>query len=72
MELTKQERQLIEVIRENPTHGERFCLIIERKMDVWELSISGPNPLIARKLIGRTAQGTGTSFESAWDDMGYA
>jgi hypothetical protein len=72
MELTEQERQLIEVIRANATDGDRFCLIIERQWGAWEVTISGPNPLIARKVIGRTARGTGTSFESAWDDMGYA
>ena len=61
MDITEQERQMIEMLREWDK-SENYQLQIEIVEGAWD---------IALKEIGtpRGARGTGDSFNSAWDNM---
>jgi hypothetical protein len=63
MDLTEQERELIEIIREK-ANDEGFRLLIERQ------GVSKVTLMVLVKEKGLvTARGTGPRFEGAWDDM---
>ena len=57
MDVTEQERKLIECIRAN---NDKFRLVIERQDGAWETTMSVP-PQISR--------GGGATFAASWDDM---
>jgi hypothetical protein len=64
MKLTRQEEQLIEVIRENANDG-GFRLLLERQDGAWEVTLRAP---LKRGQLG-SARGVATSFAAAWDNM---
>ena len=59
MEISEQERQMIEIVRENAGTDE-FYLSIERNEGEWEIDLS---------IASRVARGVGGSFNDAWDNM---
>ena len=69
MELSEQERQLIELLRESADRGGEFCLQIERVNGndgaMWEITVSDPRSRTRKKEI----RIVGTTFDDAWDKM---
>ena len=65
LQLSEQERQLIEVVRENAVY-DGFRLLLERQSGSWEVILEAPEK--GRKKHG-TARGVGASFAAAWDNM---
>ena len=59
MELTEQERQLVEIVRAN-ADSDGFRVAIERQDGAWEISLGGK--------LGR-GRGAGSSFAEPWDDL---
>jgi hypothetical protein len=61
LELSEEETQLIEILREWDG-DDAYQLIIERRDGAWDLSM---------KELGtsRGARGTGATFDAAWDNM---
>ena len=67
MEITTQEQQLIEIIREQ--RGGEFSLLIERRGGAWDITLSSSmRDRKGRVKVGK-AIGTGSSFDKAWDNM---
>jgi hypothetical protein len=64
MDVTEQERQMIEILREWAGEDE-YRLSIERQGGAWDITLSGT---IKGKRRGR-ARGTGATFDRAWDSM---
>ena len=62
-ELTEEELQMIEIIREW-TGAAEYRLLIEREDGAWNITLSE-----APHDQGHTARGTGASFNDAWNDM---
>ena len=63
MELSEEETQMIETIREW-SGADEFRLRIERQDGAWEITLSEA-PHDGR----RAARGTGATFKEAWDNM---
>jgi hypothetical protein len=59
--MSKQEQQLIEMLREW-TADDEFRLEIERANGAWEISLSIPSKR-------KAARGVGKTFAEAWDDV---
>lgn len=62
IELTDQERQMIEILREWDVSSGNFTLSIERHDGVWDVAL---NELGTKK----GARGAGENFDIAWDNM---
>ena len=73
-DLTDQERQMIEIIRENADTTE-FRLLIERRDGAWDITMSarglaGLSPFRPSRPKGEgSARGVGATFDEAWDNM---
>jgi hypothetical protein len=63
MDVTEQERQMIEMIREQSGTDE-YRLVIERIGGTWEIATDA---MLRGKQ--RSARGVGTTFDRAWDNM---
>ena len=61
MELSEQEQQLIEILREW-TGDDEYRLEIEHSLGAWEIKLSTPQKK-------KWARGTGSTFDEAWDCM---
>jgi hypothetical protein len=61
MDITQQEQQMLELLREW-AGGDQYRLLIERQDGAWDITLSE---------VGKphTARGTGATFGEAWDDM---
>jgi hypothetical protein len=62
MELTKQESQLLEMIRELD-EGEQLRLLVARRNGQWEVIVSAP------PVVRHNARGVGPTFDAAWDNL---
>jgi hypothetical protein len=65
IELSKQEEQMIESLREWQDSSEEFSLLIEYRDGAWDITLSmtrtpGEPP--------KTTRGTGATFAAAWDN----
>ena len=63
MEITEQERQLLECLREEKLPGDSLLLLIESRSDGWHVSLSAKQG--NKNLAGK---GSGDSFAKAWED----
>jgi hypothetical protein len=63
IELSKQEQQLVEILREW-TGNDEYRLDIERTGGAWEIKLS-----MLYKKKKKWARGVGTTFNEAWDSM---
>jgi hypothetical protein len=63
-EMTEQEEQMLEILREQQTSSEEFSLLIEHRDGAWDITLSVT--LSPGKPPTRT-RGTGASFDAAWD-----
>jgi hypothetical protein len=64
MEITEQERQLLECLREEKLPGDTLLLLIESGSDAWHVSLSAKQG--NKHLAGK---GSGDSFAKACDDI---
>ena len=64
MEITEQERQLLECLRKEKLPGDSLLLLIESGSDAWHVSLSAKQG--NKRLAGK---GTGDTFAKAWDDI---
>jgi hypothetical protein len=62
MELTEQESQLLEMIRELD-EGEQLRLAVARRNGQWEVIVSAP------PAVRYNARGVGVTFDAAWDNL---
>jgi hypothetical protein len=65
IDMTDQERQMLEMLREWNDLGENHRLVIERRDGAWELELTGPHP----KRDTAKARGVGRTLSQAWDEM---
>jgi hypothetical protein len=66
MELTNQEYEMIELLREW-SDKDSYALTIEVRDGAWEIAFSGPHPTTTTGMA--TARGIGKTFSEAWDDV---
>ena len=64
MEITEQERQLLECVRKEKLPGDSLLLLIESGSDVWHVSLSARH---GNK--SSAGKGSGDSFAKAWEDI---
>jgi hypothetical protein len=63
MTVTEQERQMIEILREQQTNSEDFSITIEHRDGAWDITFSATIDGKAKR-----TRGTGASFGQAWDN----
>ena len=64
MEITEQERQLLECLREEKLPGDSLLLLIDGGSEAWHVTLSAQQG--NKRLAGK---GSGDSFAKAWDDI---
>jgi hypothetical protein len=68
VEITSQEHQMIDILRENSDTTE-FRLVIERRDGAWDIVISARGLVGLRSSKEVSARGVGETFDAAWDGM---